>query len=250
MAARRGQMLTVEVRDSADAAVEITFFNPRAANTLKPGMLGMFAGKVGEYHGRIQLTNPEFAKLDADSEDAGDTDRQLGRRADPALSEHRRPAVVEDRALRPHGHGPARRRHRGRPAAPAGPGPPGPAPADRGVPPDPPPRRLAGDRRRPQAPEVGRGAADAGRAGPAARGAQGAAGRAAPARPRRPARRLRRGPALHTHRRPAPGRRGDRGATWPPSTRCTGCCRATWARARRWSRCGPCSPWWTPAARR
>jgi len=73
MAARRGQMLTVEVRDSADVAVEITFFNPRAANQLKPGMLGMFAGKVGEYHGRIQLTNPEFAKLEADSEDAGDS---------------------------------------------------------------------------------------------------------------------------------------------------------------------------------
>ncbi|GAA1977231.1 ATP-dependent DNA helicase RecG [Catenulispora subtropica] len=74
MAARRGQMLTIEVRDSADTAVEITFFNPRAANALKPGMLGMFAGKVGEYHGRIQMTNPEFAKLDADSDEAGDTD--------------------------------------------------------------------------------------------------------------------------------------------------------------------------------
>src|SRR4051812_29130216 len=74
MAARRGQMLTVEVRDSSDTAVEVTFFNPRAANALKPGMLGMFAGKVGEYHGKIQMTNPEFAKLDADSDDAGDTD--------------------------------------------------------------------------------------------------------------------------------------------------------------------------------
>ncbi|ACU76848.1 ATP-dependent DNA helicase RecG [Catenulispora acidiphila DSM 44928] len=73
MAARRGQMMTVEVRDAADTAVEITFFNPRAANALKPGMLGMFAGKVGEYHGKIQLTNPEFAKLDADTEDAGDS---------------------------------------------------------------------------------------------------------------------------------------------------------------------------------
>ena len=77
MAARRGQMLTVEVRDSADTAVEITFFNPRAANALKPGMLGMFAGKVGEYHGRIQLTNPDFAKLDADAEDA-DVDNWAG----------------------------------------------------------------------------------------------------------------------------------------------------------------------------
>ena len=74
MAARRGQMMTVEVRDSSDAAVEITFFNPRAANQLKPGMLGMFAGKIGEYHGRIQMTNPEFAKLDADGDEAGDTD--------------------------------------------------------------------------------------------------------------------------------------------------------------------------------
>ena len=77
MAARRGQMLTVEVRDSADTAVEITFFNPKAANALKPGMLGMFAGKVGEYHGKIQLTNPDFAKLDADAED-NDVDNWAG----------------------------------------------------------------------------------------------------------------------------------------------------------------------------
>jgi len=77
MAARRGQMLTVEVRDSADTAVEITFFNPRAANALKPGMLGMFAGKVGEYHGKIQLTNPEFEKLGADADDT-DVDSWAG----------------------------------------------------------------------------------------------------------------------------------------------------------------------------
>ncbi|MBS2547036.1 ATP-dependent DNA helicase RecG [Catenulispora sp. NL8] len=77
MAARRGQMLTVEVRDAADVPVEVTFFNPRAANALKPGMLGMFAGKVGEYHGRIQLTNPEFEKLDAESEDT-DVDSWAG----------------------------------------------------------------------------------------------------------------------------------------------------------------------------
>ena len=76
MAARRGQMLTVEVRDAADVPVEVTFFNPRAANALKPGMLGMFAGKVGEYHGKIQLTNPEFEKLDVD-EDA-DVDSWAG----------------------------------------------------------------------------------------------------------------------------------------------------------------------------
>src|SRR5690348_15893475 len=71
MQARRGTVLTVEIRDSLDVPVEITFFNPRAANALKPGMLGMFAGKVGEYRGRIQLTNPEFEKLDADAADSG-----------------------------------------------------------------------------------------------------------------------------------------------------------------------------------
>jgi ATP-dependent DNA helicase RecG len=67
MQARKGTILTVEIRDSLDVPVDITFFNPRAANALKPGMLGMFAGKVGEYRGRIQLTNPEFEKLDADA---------------------------------------------------------------------------------------------------------------------------------------------------------------------------------------
>ena len=35
------------------------------------------------------------------------------------------------------------------------------------------------------------------------------------------------------HRRPGRGRRGDPPTTWPRRTRCTGCCRARWARARR-----------------
>ena len=69
MQARKGTILTVEIRDAADVPVDVTFFNARAANALKPGMLGMFAGKVGEYHGRLQLTNPEFEKLDPDAAD-------------------------------------------------------------------------------------------------------------------------------------------------------------------------------------
>ena len=46
------------------------------------------------------------------------------------------------------------------------------------------------------------------------------------------------------------GQRADLRRAGPAVTRCNGCCRARSARARRWSRCGPCWRWSTPAARR
>ena len=88
--------------------------------------------------------------------------------------------------------------------------------------------------RREEPAEVGRGVRRA-----AHPGAAQAAGRQRPARPRppragRPARRLRRPAAVHADRRPAGGRRGDRRRPGVRGTRCTGCCRARSARARRW----------------
>ena len=49
---------------------------------------------------------------------------------------------------------------------------------------------------------------------------------------------------------PARGRRGDRRRPGARRTRCTGCCRARSAPARRCARCGRCSRWSTPAGRR
>ena len=45
------------------------------------------------------------------------------------------------------------------------------------------------------------------------------------------------------------GRRRAHGRSCRSRCRCTGCCRARSAPARRWSRCARCSPWSTPAGR-
>ena len=67
---------------------------------------------------------------------------------------------------------------------------------------------------------------------------------------RRPARRLRRPAAVRADRRPAAGRRVRSPTTWRSTTRCTGCCRARSAPARRSSRCGRCCRSSTAAGRR
>ncbi len=64
------------------------------------------------------------------------------------------------------------------------------------------------------------------------------------------ARRVRRPAAVHAHRRPARGRRGDRRRISRPPTPCSACSRGRSDRARRWSRCERCSRWSTPAVRR
>ena len=49
-------------------------------------------------------------------------------------------------------------------------------------------------------------------------------------------------PAVRAHRRPAAGDRARSPPTWPGPSRCTGCCRATSAPARRWWPSPRCSP--------
>ncbi len=63
---RARDMLTVTVTDGRHD-LALTFFNqPWRARDLRPGVTALFAGKVDEYRGRRQLTNPEVQLLDAE----------------------------------------------------------------------------------------------------------------------------------------------------------------------------------------
>jgi ATP-dependent DNA helicase RecG len=61
---RKGSLVEVVVTDGK-GQLRLTFFNQswRAAQ-LKPGQQGLFAGKVGSFNGRRQLTNPQTQLLD------------------------------------------------------------------------------------------------------------------------------------------------------------------------------------------
>jgi ATP-dependent DNA helicase RecG len=71
---RRGRKrvrVEVIVADNHGDRLLLTFFNqPRLAYVLKPGKLGLFAGKVGWFRGKRQLLHPDFDLLD--EEDIGD----------------------------------------------------------------------------------------------------------------------------------------------------------------------------------
>ena len=70
---RAGKLTEVLITDGS-ATLHLTFFNPKAAYALKPGMRAIFAGKVGLYRGTRQLAHPVFEEfpegLDADSPEA------------------------------------------------------------------------------------------------------------------------------------------------------------------------------------
>lgn len=70
---RSGKLVEVVITDGT-ANLALTFFNPKAAYALKPGMRAIFAGKVGAYRGTRQLAHPVYEEfpdgLDADSEEA------------------------------------------------------------------------------------------------------------------------------------------------------------------------------------
>lgn len=61
---RRGQILDVLISDG-DGELSLTFFNQSwRARELRPGRRGVFAGKVGEYRGSLQLTHPDYELFD------------------------------------------------------------------------------------------------------------------------------------------------------------------------------------------
>ena len=66
MRQRKGSLQEFQLTDGT-ARAQLTFFNqPWRMNDLKPGVRGMFAGKVGAYRGQYQLQNPTYELFDED----------------------------------------------------------------------------------------------------------------------------------------------------------------------------------------
>ncbi|GGJ76442.1 ATP-dependent DNA helicase RecG [Pilimelia anulata] len=71
MRARRGNLLEVTLTDDAGGVLTCTFFQQAwRQKDLRPGVQGLFAGKVTEYRGKRQLNGPDYVLLDADAEGA------------------------------------------------------------------------------------------------------------------------------------------------------------------------------------
>jgi len=77
MQARKGSILEVKISDGK-GVLTLTFFNQAfRKDELKPGVRGIFAGKIGEYRGALQLTHPDYELFDASTElGASDQDRE------------------------------------------------------------------------------------------------------------------------------------------------------------------------------
>jgi ATP-dependent DNA helicase RecG len=64
MQARKGSILEVKISDGK-GVLTLTFFNQAfRKDELKPGVRGIFAGKIGEYRGALQLTHPDYELFD------------------------------------------------------------------------------------------------------------------------------------------------------------------------------------------
>ncbi|MGA1835297.1 ATP-dependent DNA helicase RecG [Herbiconiux sp. 11R-BC] len=64
MRARRGTILEVSISDG-EGIISLTFFNQAwRARELRPGSRGIFAGKVSEYRGALQLAHPNYELFD------------------------------------------------------------------------------------------------------------------------------------------------------------------------------------------
>ncbi len=69
MRSRNGKLLMVVIRDEKGAQLDCTFFNGHRLKTLiRPGVRGVFAGKVSMFNKKLQLTHPQFDVLDEDDE--------------------------------------------------------------------------------------------------------------------------------------------------------------------------------------
>lgn len=81
MQSRRGAILEVRITDG-EGMLTLTFFNQQwRARELTPGKRGMFAGKVGEYRGSLQLAHPAYELFGADEtpENAAELDAAAAR---------------------------------------------------------------------------------------------------------------------------------------------------------------------------
>ncbi|MDQ1582690.1 MAG: ATP-dependent helicase RecG [Microbacteriaceae bacterium] len=79
MRARRGSILEVKISDGK-GILTLTFFNqPWRDQELHPGVRGIFAGKVSDYRGALQLTHPDYELFEADAADAAGADPESAR---------------------------------------------------------------------------------------------------------------------------------------------------------------------------
>jgi ATP-dependent DNA helicase RecG len=70
MRAKRGSILEVVISDGR-GHLTLTFFNQAwRARELRPGVRGIFAGKVGDYRGARQLAHPDYELFEPDDENA------------------------------------------------------------------------------------------------------------------------------------------------------------------------------------
>jgi ATP-dependent DNA helicase RecG len=66
MRQRKGSILEVRITDG-QGFLTLTFFNqPWRDKELKPGVRGIFAGKVGDYRGSLQLAHPDYTLFDVE----------------------------------------------------------------------------------------------------------------------------------------------------------------------------------------
>ncbi|MFC0678670.1 ATP-dependent DNA helicase RecG [Lysobacter korlensis] len=67
MRQRRGSILEVKITDGK-GVLTLTFFNQAWRDKeLRPGVRGIFAGKVGDYRGALQLAHPDYELFDAEA---------------------------------------------------------------------------------------------------------------------------------------------------------------------------------------
>jgi ATP-dependent DNA helicase RecG len=72
MQAKKGSILEVRISDGK-GILSLTFFNQAfRKDELRPGVRGIFAGKIGEYRGALQLTHPDYELFDATDDATGD----------------------------------------------------------------------------------------------------------------------------------------------------------------------------------
>ncbi|TAJ50012.1 MAG: ATP-dependent DNA helicase RecG [Herbiconiux sp.] len=78
MRARRGSLLEVSISDGR-GHISLTFFNQAwRARELRPGVRGIFAGKVSDYRGALQLAHPNYELFDESGAGPGGLGRGLG----------------------------------------------------------------------------------------------------------------------------------------------------------------------------
>ena len=112
MRQRRGSIVEARISDGKGVLV-LTFFNQKwRMNDLRIGARGIFAGKITDYRGSLQLAHPDYELFEDDDGRRSGARQGLGRAADPDLSGDGDRAELEDRAgdRRRAGHPAGRRR--------------------------------------------------------------------------------------------------------------------------------------------